>query len=280
LGDASPQTDAELDELVLATLLNPSHAMFGEAGYLLREDPRITDRALYHSVLAAVADGASTPGAVAARLGRDARSLAHPLGVLTAAGFVRKDEDMLLARRPVLRVADPIIRFERVVVAPRLAAFEDRRARPVWDGAQESVRALVYGPAFESVAREWTRSYAAAETLGGPVGEVGGAVVNDGAGRARHEADVVALAAGSRRGRRDAAVLALGEAKDSDRPRTVADVGRLERIRALLTARGVGAVEAKLLVFGRSGFDAELVALAAGRSDVELVDIDRIRSGS
>ncbi len=279
LGEVSPQTDAELDDLVLATLLNPSHAMFGEAGYLLREDPRITDRALYYSVLAAVADGASTPSAVAVRLGRDARSLAHPLGVLTAAGFVRKHEDMLLARRPALRVADPVVRFDQVVVAPRLAAFEDRRARPAWRGAQETMRARVYGPAFEALAREWTRSHAAVETLGGEVGEVGGTVVNDHAGRAQHEVDVVALTAGSRPGQRDVSILAIGEAKDSDRSRPVADVARLERIRALLVARGVGAEGAKLLVFGRSGFDPELAGLAAGRSDVELVDIDRIRAG-
>lgn len=279
LANASPQNAEELDELVLSTVCNPSHALFGEPGYLLREDPRITDRALYYSILAAIAAGATTPATVAAALGRDQRSLSHPLDVLTTAGFVRKDDDVLLQRRPVLRIVDPVVRLHELVVAPRLAAFEDRRARPAWDDAQPTVRTQLYGPAFEALAREWTARYAADETLGGPVGEVGKTVVNNSAGRAQHEVDIFALAAGQRRQDRQATVRVIGAAKDSDRPRTRSDLLRLEHIRALLVARGVDATGAKLLVFGRSGFDRELTDAANTRSDVELVDLDRIRHG-
>jgi len=280
LADASPQTDAELDDLLLDTVCNPSHALFGEPAYLLREDPRVTDRALYYSVLAAIAAGATTPTKVATALGRDQRSLAHPLDVLTTAGFVRKDDDVLLQRRPTLRVADPIVQLHQLVVAPRLAAFEDRRARPAWDDAQPTMRAQLYGPAFEALAREWTARHAATETLGGPVAEVGTTIVNDRAGRAQHEIDVLALAAGKRRRDRHPVVRVLGEAKDADRPRTRGDLARLERIRGLLVGRGVDAADAKLLLFGRSGFDRELTAAAAGRQDVELIDLDRLRYGS
>jgi len=280
LADASPQTDAELDDLLLDTVCNPSHALFGEPAYLLREDPRVTDRALYHSVLAAIAAGATTPAKVAAALGRDQRSLAHPLDVLTTAGFVRKDDDVLLQRRPTLRITDPVVRLHELVVVPRLAAFEDRRARPAWEDAQSTMRTQLYGPAFEALAREWTARHAAAETLGGPVGEVGTTLVNDRAGRAQHEIDVVALAAGHRRQDRHPMVRVLGEAKDADRPRARADLGRLEHVRGLLVGRGVDAAEAKLLLFGRSGFDPGLTATAAARHDVQLVDLDRLWHGS
>ncbi|MGH3950377.1 MAG: hypothetical protein ACRDSE_14860, partial [Pseudonocardiaceae bacterium] len=126
---------------------------------------------------------------------------------------------------------------------------------------------------------EWTARYAADETLGGPVGEVGKTVVNNSAGRAQHEVNIFALAAGQRRQDRQATVRVIGAAKDSDRPRTRSDLLRLEHIRALLVARGVDATGAKLLVFGRSGFDRELTDAANTRSDVELVDLDRIRHG-
>ncbi|MFC4058369.1 hypothetical protein ACFOWE_08690 [Planomonospora corallina] len=36
----------------------------------------------------------------------------------------------------------------------------------------------------------------------------------------------------------------------------------------------------KLLLFARSGFTSELARTAAGRSDVELVDLGRMYSGS
>jgi hypothetical protein len=104
--------------------------------------------------------------------------------------------------------------------------------------------------------------------------------VNDREGRARHEIDVVALASGSRTQSKDARILALGEAKDSDRLRGGGDLARLERVRALLVARGLEAARARLLLFGRSGFDESLVATAAKRDDVELVDLDRIRYGA
>ncbi|MDN5851395.1 MAG: ATP-binding protein [Actinomycetia bacterium] len=279
LGDPSPQTDGDLEQLLLDTVCNPSHALFGEAAYLLREDPRVTDRALYYSVLAAIAGGATTPSKIGTVLGRDARSLAHPIDVLTTAGFVVKDDDVLLQRRPTLRVADPIVRFHELVIAPRKAAFEDRRAEAAWQNALPTIRSQIFGPAFEVLAREWTRHSASEETTGGAIGEVGSTVVNDSIGRAQHQVDVVALAEGQRRQSPRARIRVLGEAKDSDRPRRLDDLQRLDDIRRLLVTRGVDATDARLLLFGRSGFDRDLGRAAAARDDVELVDLERIRHG-
>ena len=279
LGQASLASLADFDELLAVTALNPSHALFGEAGYLLREDPRITDRAIYHSILAAIAAGATTPSKVAAAIGRDERSLPHPLDVLTTAGFVVRADDLLLQRRPVLRLADPIQRFHKLITVPRLAAFEDRRTHDAWVDAQPTFHSQILGPHFEELAREWVRRYADTTTTGGPIGEVGSTVVNDPAGRARHHLDVAALAAGQRRQAKTPSLRLLGEAKSSQRVRGLADLTRLDRIRALLVARGVDAADARLLLFGRSGFDADLHT-AAARPDVELVDLDRLWHGT
>lgn len=279
VGGASPQSASELEELLLTTVFNPSHALFGEAGYLLREDPRIQDRALYLSVLGAVAAGATSPAKVAAAIGRDQRSLHHPLDVLTTSGFLIKDEDLLLQRRPVLRLADPVVRLHQLVTTPRLAAFEERKAQPAWRTAEHTVSAQILGPAFEQLAREWTSRHASTRTLGGAIGEVGSTVVNDPAGRQQHEIDVVALDEGERRQAHSPVIRAIGEAKASDRARTLADLDRLDRIRGLLIARGVRTASAKLLLFGRSGFDINLTQAAAERHDVELVDLHRIWHG-
>jgi uncharacterized protein len=280
LGDASPQSPDELDELLLGTVLNPSHALFGEAGYLLREDPRITDRALYHSVLSAVAGGATTPSKVSSAIGRDVRSLAHPTETLVTAGFLVKDEDLLLQRRPTLRVADPIVRFHQLVTAPRLAAFEERRARPAWRAAQPTVSAQIHGPAFEALAREWVSRYAGPDTLGGERGEVGTTVVNDATGRAQHELDVVMLAEGERRQAKNPVIGVIGEAKASERVRTLADLDRLDHVRALLGSRGARVGSTRVLLFGRSGFDENLRKAAHARADVDLIDLDRLWTGA
>jgi uncharacterized protein len=68
----SPQARPEFDDWVSGVLLNPGLALYSraEAGYLLREDPRIVYKALYYDVLSAVARGASTPSQIGSVLQR------------------------------------------------------------------------------------------------------------------------------------------------------------------------------------------------------------------
>ncbi len=279
VGAASPQSEEDLTELVLQTVANPSHALFSEAAYLLREDPRIVERMLYHSILAAVAGGAHTPTAIAARIGRPVTGLAHAIGVLQSAGFLRRREDVLRRRRPVLEISDPIVRFSDLVIDPYRPAYEDRRGRPALGHAAPTLRSQIYGPVFEQVCREWVARYAAPESLGGMAGRVGTTVVNDARGRSQYEVDVIVLPVDQAMQEPHARILALGEAKDSDMPRSMADLNRLEKIRDLLVGRGYRAEGARLLVFGRSGFGSDLTGQASRRPDVELVDLERLRSG-
>lgn len=74
------------------------------------------------------------------------------------------------------------------------------------------------------------------------------------------------------------AVIAIGETKA-----TFAQVGsdqldRLEHLRSVLPA-GSSDRRPKLLPFARSGFTPELRSQAAGRTDVELVDLERMYRG-
>lgn len=279
LGSPSPKTRTELENLVLETACNPSHALFTEPAYLLREDPRIRDRALYFSILSAIAGGAKTPSKIGSEIGRDARSLAHPLEVLTSAGFVTRQEDILVQRRPTLRVSDRIVQFHDLVVSPRLSLFEDRRPLPAWLEAQASLNAQLYGPVFEDLAREWVRRYASVEATGGAVGEVGTTVLNDSRRKAQYEVDVLALKAGQRRQSRNPEIRVIGEAKSSDRVRTASDVDRLETVRQVMADKGLHVASVKLILFGRSGFSPDVEQAAESRSDLELVDLHRIHHG-
>lgn len=74
-------------------------------------------------------------------------------------------------------------------------------------------------------------------------------------------------------------VLAVGEAKGGNAMRTAGDLRTLEKGRTLLEGR-CDAARARLILFGRSGFSPDLIAEAAGRSDLELVDLTRIYTGS
>lgn len=278
--DDVPESASSFPAWLERTVLNPSSALFTEADYLLREDPRSLDRGPYYAVLGAVSAGHRTPTAIGGAIGRDRTALSHPLGVLATAGFLTLAADLRRQRGSSIRLADPIVRFHHVVTRPRLAQFEERRFDAAWESALPSFRSLVLGPHFEHLAREWVRRYASPATTGGVIGEVGSTTIADAAERTTREVDVVALAAGERVRSKTSRILCIGEAKSSDRERGPADLARLDRTRALLVADGADCADARLLLFGRSGFSPELQAAARRRRDVELVDLDTIYSGA
>ena len=91
---------------------------------MLTEDPAISDRALYQSVLAAIAECRSTRSAVASQLWRDESALRHPLLILERAVFIRRDADLLLSKRPLIRIAEV---SRRISALGGTAASSDER---------------------------------------------------------------------------------------------------------------------------------------------------------
>ena len=277
----APSRLEDLAEWLSTTVLSPSHALFREDEYLLREDPRVTVEAPYYSLLQAIASGRGSQGRIAQAAGRASGEIVHHLNVMTTAGFVVRDEDLLTARRPVYRIADPIVRFHHLITRRYRAMLEDRRAAQVWADAYDTFRSRIVGPHFESVCRRWADRYAEPETLGGPVGPAHRVQVNDPSRRESFELDlaVAARPAPAAGGRGPTVIQALGEAKASRLD--TADLARLDRIAALLDRRDrvSMAPNARRLLFSLEGFTPELATEAQGRDDVELVDVDRLYDG-
>lgn len=277
LGDRAPATPAEFPEWLASGILDPSHALFREADYLLAEDPALADRALYQTVIGAVAKGTSTRSGLASDMGRPSTALDFPLAQLERARLLARDEDLLRSRRPLLRLADPVLRFDFAVTRPDRARFEARRTMEAWADAESRFRSQVLGPHFEDMAREWTRNHASARTVGGRAKRVGFTKVDSPDEGKGYELDVVVDAAGARVDGR-ARLLAIGEAKAGDRVRTMADIGRLRKLRTELQKRA-DVSGTKLLLFGRSGFDVAVRHEARAHRDIELIDLARIYEG-
>lgn len=274
LGLAPPRRLDAIGPWLAAGVCNPASALFREDEYLLAEERGLSDRALYHSVLAAIAAGNRTETSIAAALGRERQALGWPLRVLRDAGFLTRADDALRQRRPTYRVADPIVRFHHVITRRDLARFEERRALDAWADAQGRFAAHVLGPHLEELARLWTIRYASPETTGGRLARVGSTQLNDPSGRSQIELDVVGLGAGE-----PARVTLLGEAKLRAERAGHGVLARLERARDLLGRRAPIDSDVKLLVFSANGFDRELQATARQRGDVELVDLERLYRG-
>lgn len=276
LPTSAPTSTHEIDDWLEQGVLNPASAMFREDDYLLTEERALSDRALYHAVVGAIAGGNTSQSSIAAALGRDGRAVQHPLRALEDAGFVQRDDDMLRSRRPIYRLADPIVRFHHVITRNDLARFEDRRFKDAWPDAQPRFSAHVLGPHFEQLARDFTFRFASTDTLGGSISAVGQAVINNKTERAQHELDVVAT---TRNSNGSSSVAAIGEAKHTNRERTLADLTRLESIRDLLIAGRTATPQTKMMIFSANGFERNLMDLAKARADVELVDLERLYVG-
>lgn len=257
-----PATLGALGRWVSDQLFNPAGAFFREGRVLLAEELGGADPALYLSVLAAIAAGATRRGQIATVLGRKETALAHPLRNLEETRLIAKVTNPLHQRRSTYRLVEPMIRTHQLLIAPNEARLARHLGTAVWAETATTVESRIYGPHLEDLAREWALVHACPETLGGQVGQIVGAADVPCRVHRGHEVDVV-VRSGDR-------VLALGEAKW--RSLTAGDVDRLRHIRDVTPA----AAGARLLLF--TAGSGSLPGLPG--SDVEIVDLERLYTGS
>ncbi|MFG1703685.1 ATP-binding protein [Nonomuraea sp. M3C6] len=271
VGDA-PEPGADgLFHWLERSILNPSHILFTEPDYLLAEDPRIRDRAIYNAIWWAVAMGATSPTQIGGLVGMDAKALTYHLNVMRDGGFIRTEQDLLRQRRPTITIADPAVRFHNLIVQPNVSALEMRQARVVWDRSRKTFSDKILGPHFEEAARTWVRWYGAEAGLD-DIGQVGTTEVACREHRG-HEVDIIAISRTALARSKGARITLLGEAKCTNKARTIADLRRLEHIRDLLTGLGWDAEHALPAIFSRAGFPSELET-AAAKGQVRLLDLE------
>jgi AAA+ ATPase superfamily predicted ATPase len=266
----SPADLADFDAWVARTVLNPQTPLFREARYLLAEETEIRDPSLYHSVLAAVAEGNNTSGGIASYIGRKSNEVAHPLRVLEDCRLLVREPDLFRSGRARYRIAEPLVTFYQAIMSREWARLELGDAPAVWPGARARFRSQVVGPHFEAICRAFAIA-ADPGVFGGLPGDVGSGVIPDPANRTQIEVDVAVLA--SAEPGRPRKVLSLGEAK-WDRTMDLRDVERLRRARDLLAVKGFDTRDALLSCYSGAGFSDGL--RATQDHDIRLVGLDQL----
>jgi uncharacterized protein len=268
----APRSLGDFDSWVARAILSPGSAMFLEARYLLAEEPDLRDGALYHSVLAAIADGNSGRGGIASYVGRKTNELHHPLTILEDAGLVVREADAFRGNRTDFRINEPLLAFYHGIVRPYWAVLmRGSGAERVWAHSQRRFASAILGPHFERICREWTL-YFAGDRFGGWPAQVSAGTVNDPESKTSIQIDVAAV--GPSDGNRPP-LLAIGEAKWGD----VMGLGHLERLRHVreLLARNAkfDTRATRIICFSGAGFAADLIA-AASAGDVDLVGLEEL----
>jgi uncharacterized protein len=272
----SPSGPDDFDAWVARTVLNPETPLFREGRYLLAEEPDMRDGALYHSLLAAIAEGNNTRGGIANYVGRKATDITYPIGVLEDVGLIKREADLFRDNRSTYHIAEPLISFYHAIMRPVWAQLErPGNAARVWRASGERFSKKVLGPHFEEICRTWTLQCADPERLGGLPATVGQGVLNDPAGRTTHQVDVVVTGiAGAQNGKTP--LLAIGEAKWGE---TMGShhLDRLRRVRTLLDAHGkYDTSDTKLICFSGAGFTDGLRGQSAVDHDIMLIDANEL----
>ncbi|MEU6373654.1 ATP-binding protein [Streptomyces sp. NPDC046909] len=271
LADDVPVGLRDFDDWVCRTVLSPYSPLFREARYLLAEEADIRDTALYHSVLAAVAQGNTTRGGIAGYIGRKSVDISHPLNVLEDSHLLEREADIFRAGKSQYRITEPLINFYEAVMRPAWPRLESGQATEVWAQSAERFAAQVAGPHFEAMCREYVLG-PGRSLLGTALGEVGTGVVTDPQERRPIQVDVAVVERGS--GGDRPAVTLLGEAKWG----TVMGLNHLERLaraRDLLSGRGMDTTGCGLACFSAAGF-SEALRTEAERGGVLLVGLEEL----
>ena len=171
----TPADLADFDAWVIRTVLNPQTPLFREARYLLAEETEIRDPSLYHSVLAAVAEGNNTSGGIANYIGRKSNEVAHPLRVLEDCRLLIREPDMFRSGRARYRIAEPLITFYQAIMSRQWPRLELGGGSAVWSGARARFLSQVVGPHFEAICRGYAIA-ADPSIFGALPGEVGAGV--------------------------------------------------------------------------------------------------------
>jgi hypothetical protein len=272
--DDTPAGPEDFDAWVVRVVLSPASPLFREARYLLADEPGLADAGLYHSVLAAIADGNAHRGGIASYLGRKSGDLAHALTVLEDCGLVSREPNAFRDNRTAFRIAEPLVTFYHAVMRPIWSDLEHTRdSSRLWARSQRRFLGNVLGQHFEQVCRHWTRHLAPPELFGDYPNRVGAGTVNDPANRTGHELDVAVFGLDDDN---RSPLIAIGEVKWNE-TMGVGHVQRLRRIRELLAHQGrLGAATAKLACYSGAGFSDQLLAEAATDDELVLIGIDTL----
>lgn len=278
VGGDLPRTRPDFDRWVCQRVLSPAAPLFNEVGLLLSEDPSTAKARkinLYHATLAGIAMGHHAHSKLTGYVKIPGASLSPIVEALVAAELIERVQDPIRENRPFYYPADPLIRFHYALIRrnhARLSRHDADRAR-IWAHLVPTFDSQVTGPAFEAAARYWTAHLADFSTVGGQPDHIGPTTLTL-ADNTEIQLDVV-VAANDADIPSERSILALGEAKASERL-SVAHLRRLESARRTI---GTKAASARLLLFG-ANFSRALLAAAKVRTDVELINLDRLYEGS
>lgn len=263
------EPDKSLGWNIREHMLRRNQVLYNEAELLLRDE--LNEPAVYHSILSAIAGGATTNGEIASKSGIEAQGLSPYLQRLELLHLVGRDVpfgvDPKKSKKGLWTITDGYLAFWHAFIRPNAVDLEAGRTNEIWKmSVKPRLDEFVSKPAFERACRAFVRDRMGRVEGLPRNGAVGGwwavesRMVDGERVHERYEADVVAGP--------NKRVLLAGEAKWSD----AVDRHTLGQLRRVVGRIPGASGDTRLALFSRHGF-ADRLRATADAEDVLLFDI-------
>lgn len=249
----------DVDEALKENLFNTSSYLFEEPENLLKQELR--EPAIYNSVIAAIAGGASHSNEISTKVGVDATVCAKYLKVLLDLGILKKKTPITEkpGKKTVYAIGDNFFRFWYRFVPQNTSAISAGRIDRIYDTVIKKHYSDYMGHIFEQMCREYLFLYA--DELPIILSDIGQWWGNDSKEKKEIEIDIVGTPAEGKE-------YLIGSCKYRNEP---IGVDELELMRHYAEVFGKGE-KYHYYIFSKSGFTQGLKD-AADRGEVKLVSL-------
>ena len=262
------QTGMDLDDIITGLFFEESGRLFEEPSNLLKQELR--EPASYHSILTAVAGGASRMNEIAAKTGLETSGCSSQLASLIALEIVKKERPVTeseTSRRTLYRLADSMFLFWYRFVRPNISGISAGAGGRIYQMLVKPQLSDFMGSVFETICMQYLFLPQVYEKLPFPIGNAGRWWGNNPAKHCQEEIDIMAVQGHS---------ALFCECKWHQAP-VGADV--LE----ILMERGqMFRYESRYyIVFSKNGFKKEALQYRESQPHLELISFDEmVRNGS
>lgn len=152
--------DGNLDEALIENFFSTSSYLFEEPENLLKQELR--EPAVYNSIIAAIADGATRSNEISTKVGIESGVCAKYIRVLLELGILKKETPITEkpGRKTIYALDDNFFRFWYRFVPRNMSAISAGRIRQIYSQAIKRFFPDYMGLVFEKMCREYLMRYA------------------------------------------------------------------------------------------------------------------------
>ena len=145
-----------IDENIVQLFFDESGRLFEETSNLLKQE--LKDPASYHSIITAIASGASRMNEIATKTGLESSGCSNQIATLIALGIVRKEypiTDQPISRKTIYRLQDSMFLFWYRFVRPNMSNISRGMGQLVYDNQVKPQLNDFMGSIFEEICQQY-----------------------------------------------------------------------------------------------------------------------------